>query len=114
MPTLLPKDDDNHPIPAMRLKDGGAHTIAATGVSSRNSTGFAATTKVISVYSTVPVYLHFGTSSVTAAATDHYYPENTYYDFAISGGNSGKGPHSTHLAVLAADTSGTVYISEKE
>lgn len=114
MPTLLPKDDDNNPIPAMRLKDGGAHAISATATSARNSTAFADTTKVISIYATGPVYIRLGGASVTASTTDHYFPENTYYDFAISGGNIGKGPHSTHVAILAAGTNCAVYISEKE
>ncbi len=40
MSTLLPTDDDNNPIPAMRLKPGGAQSIAATASSARNATGF--------------------------------------------------------------------------
>lgn len=47
---------------------------------------------------------------MTASATDHYYPDGLYYDFAIGGD---KTLHFTHLAVLAADAGGTVYISEK-
>jgi len=114
MTTLLPKDDDNNTIPAMRLKNGGAHAISATGTSARNATGFNAATRVISLYATGPVFLKFGGSSVTAANTDHYFPGSTYYDIAISGGDAGKGPHHTHVAVLAADSNCTVYVSEKE
>jgi hypothetical protein len=115
MTTLLPLDEDDNPIPAMRLKStGGAHTISATATTARNATAFAATTKVVSVYATGAVYLRFGGSTVTAANTDHYFPEGTYYDFAIQGGKSGKGPHNTHLAVIAAGSNCTVYISEKE
>ena len=114
MTTLLPKDADNNVIPALRLRStGGAHTIAATGTSARNSTAFAAGTKVVSVYATGPVYLRFGDGTITAAASDHYFPQGIYYDFAIQGGDA-KGPHSTHLAVLATDVDCTVYVSEKE
>jgi hypothetical protein len=113
MTTLLPKDADNNLIPALRLRGGGAHSLSATSTSSRNSTGFAATTKVVSVYATGPVYLRFGGASATAANTDHYFPEGVYYDFAISGGGD-KGPHNTHLAVLAAESNCAIYISEKE
>jgi hypothetical protein len=114
MPTLLPKDADNNIIPALRLRGiGGAHSIAATITSARNSTAFNAETRVVSVYATGPVYLRFGSSSVTAAATDHYYPTGVYYDFAIGGGDV-KGPRFTHLAVLRASADCTVYVSEKE
>ncbi|PZO86920.1 MAG: hypothetical protein DI626_05270 [Micavibrio aeruginosavorus] len=113
MTTLLPTDADNNPIPAMRLKPGGAHKINATATTARNAAAFDTDTKVVSVYASGPVYLRFGNASVTAANTDHYYPGNTYYDFAISGGDN-KGPHSTHLAVLAAAADCAVYVSEKE
>jgi hypothetical protein len=111
MPTLLPQDLDNNPIPALRLKDGGAHTIAASGTSARNSTAIDSDTRVVSVYAEVPVYVAFGGASVTATSSDHYFPANTYYDFAIGGGRSG---HYTHVAVLAVSASGNVYVSEKE
>lgn len=113
MTTLLPKDADSNVIPALRLKGGGSHSISATSSSARNSTAFGADTQVVSLYATGPVYVKFGTSTVTAANTDHYYPDGLYYDFAISGGDS-KGPHYTHVAVLAAASNCTVYVSEKE
>ena len=111
MPTLLPQDSDENPIPVMRLKDGGAHSIAATASSARNSTAFDAETVVVSIYADVPVYLKFGGTSVTATTSDHFFPAGIYYDVAIGGERMG---HSTHLAVLRADsTDGTVYVSEK-
>lgn len=114
MPTLLPKDADNNIIPALRLKGtGGAHTIAATATSARNSTAFDTDTRVVSVYATGAVYLRFGSSTVTATSSDHYYPNGVYYDFAVGGGDV-KGPRFTHLAVLRASTDCAVYVSEKE
>jgi hypothetical protein len=111
--TYLPTDQDQNPIPALRLKtSGGAHSLAATSSSARNSVAFSADTRVVSVYATGPVYLRFGGSSVTAANTDHYYPTGVYYDFAIGGG--GKIAQTTYLAVLRVDTDCTVYVSEKE
>lgn len=111
MPTLLPQDSDSNVIPAMRLMPGGAHHISATNSSARNSTDFNANTRVVSVYATEPVYIRFGDSTVTAAATDHYYPANVYYDFAIGEDRTG---HYTRLAVLRVTGDGDVYISEKE
>ena len=114
MTTLLPVDADSNPIPALRLRSGGAHSISAAASSARNATAFNAATKVVSLYATGAVYVRFGGASVTAAAIDHYFPEGLYYDFAVSGGESGKGAQNTHVAVIAASTNCTVYISEKE
>lgn len=111
MPTLMPRDQNNFPIPALRLKSDGAHNIIASGTSARNSAAFDADTRVVSLYAEVPVYVAFGDSSVTASASDHYYPDGIYYDFAIGGDQTGQ---ATHIAVLAASASGAVYISEKE
>lgn len=112
MPTILPLDDDNNPIPAVRLKaSGGAHAIAATASSARNATPFAAGTKIVSLYATGPVYVRFGDTAVTATASDHYFPSGIYYDFSVGGGAV---PHFTNVAVLRASTDCTVYVSEKE
>jgi hypothetical protein len=113
MPTLLPKDADNNVIPALRLKNPGAHTLAVTATSARNTTAFNAETRVVSVYATGAVYLKFGDGTVVAASSDHYFPAGVYYDIALSGG-SDKGPHFTHVAALRVDVDCTVYISEKE
>lgn len=111
MPSFLPLDSNGHPIPAMQLKNGGAHSIAAGATSARNATAFDTKTKVISLYATVPVYIKTGGSSVAATTSDHYFPAGVYYDIAIGDAATG---HSTHLAVLRAEGDGTVYISEKE
>lgn len=112
MTTLLPTDADNNPIPALRLKSGGAHIISVTGSSARNSTPFNAETKVISLYADGPVYIALGDSTIEAAASDHYLPEGLYYDVAVAGGQ--KGPQATHIAAIAADDNCTLYISERE
>lgn len=111
MTTRLPLDANNNPIPALRLKDSGAHAVNATATSARNSTAFGADTRVVSIYATQDVYLKFGGSGVTAATTDHFFPAGTYYDFAIGGDGTG---HFTNLAVLRKSADGVVYISEKE
>lgn len=111
MPTLMPTDSDNNAIPAVRLRSGGAHSIAVTASSARNATAFNADTRVVSLYATGPVYVKFGTSSVTAATTDHYFPAGVYYDVAIGGG---KVDQSTHVAAIRADADCMLYVSEKE
>ncbi len=113
MTTLLPKDADNNIIPALRLRENGAHSVAISGTSTRNLTAFDQDTKIISVYATVPVYLNFGDETVGATANDHYFPAGVYYDIALSGG-AGKGAHHDYLAVIRTDEDGVLYISEKE
>jgi hypothetical protein len=112
MTTLMPTDDNNNPIPALRLRsNGGAHSIPATANSGRNSTAFDSETQVISVFSTVAIFMRFGDSAVTANVTDHYFPAGLYYDIAI-GGDGQK--QFSHLAVIRAEPAdGVVYISEK-
>lgn len=111
MTTLMPTDDNNNPIPALRLKSGGAHSIAASSVSARNATAFDAGTQIVSLYATVPVFVAFGSSTVTATPSDHYFPAGFYYDFAVGGDGARQ---TTHVAVLRAETTnGTVYLSEK-
>lgn len=111
MATFLPTDDNNNPIPALRLKDGSAQKFNVTAASARNATSFDAETQVISLYATVPVYLRFGGAGVAATASDHYFPANTYYDIAIGGESTG---HYNYVAAIRADSSdGILYISEK-
>ena len=110
MTTLLPQDMDNNPIPAMRLKDSGAHSIAVSATSARNTAAFAADTKVVSLYADVDVYVKFGDSSVTATTSDHFFPKGLYYDLSIGAERTG---HDTHVAVLRASADGNLYVSEK-
>ena len=111
MPTLLPTDLNNNAIPAVRLKNDGAHIINASAVSTRNTNAFDSDTRLVSLYATGPVYICFGDNAVTATANDHYFPAGVYYDFAIGGGAV---IQYSHIAALAADGDCTVYISEKE
>lgn len=111
MATLLPRDDDYNPIPALRLRPGGAHVLPVSAASARNAAPFAAATRVIGVCATVPVFLRTGDATVTAAATDHYLPAGILYDLSL--GDDRQGRH-THIAVLRAAVDGTLYVSEKE
>lgn len=109
--TSLPKDSDNNAIPALRLRSGGAHAIAVTGTSARNATAFTSFCRVVSLYATGPVFIRFGSSSVTAATTDHYFPAGVYYDFAIQGSKTAQ---NGYVAAIRAEGDCTLYVSEKE
>ncbi len=111
MTTLLPQDLNDNPIPALRMKTGGAHKISATATTARNASAFSTDTKIVGLYADVPVYIAFGDASITATTNSHFFPAGIYYDVSIGGDHSA---HYTHIAVLRADTNGTLFISEKE
>ena len=111
MTTKLPLDSNDHPIPALRLKSGAAHSLSTSDTSVRNSTAFSDETRVVSVFATQDVYLNFGDASVSASSSDHFFPAGIYYDVAIGGNSTG---HYTHVAALRVADDGAVYISEKE
>lgn len=111
MTTKMPQDAWYQPIPALRLKDGGAHVIVAAAAATRNAVPFPADTKVISICPTVAVFVKCGTSAVVAAGTDHYIPAGLYYDIALNVEDTDK---NTHISVIRAETTdGVLYISEK-
>lgn len=111
MTTLLPTDADDNLIPAVRLKDGAAHSVTTSAVSAVNATAFDGETRIVSLYATEDVYIRFGGAGVTATASDHFFPKGIYYDMAIGGGRV---PHYTHVAALQVSTGGSLYVSEKE
>jgi len=110
--TTLPRDNDNTPIPALRLNPNGAHSVnAVTGSATRNALAFDNDTRVISLYATGAVFVKFGDGLVTATTADHYFPSGLYYDIAIGGD---KTLHTPYISILAADSDCTAYISEKQ
>jgi len=110
MSTKLPLDVNDNPIPALRLKQGGAHVISSSAVVARNSAAFDAETRVISIYASEPVYIEFGDSGVNASSNSHFFPAGFYYDIALGGDGA---PHHSHIGVLQVASAGSVYISEK-
>lgn len=110
MTTLLPVDANNYPLPVLRLLSGGAKTITVTSASARTATAFDTETRVIGLYATTAMFVRFGNSSITAAATDHYLPADTYMDVSIAGDEM---QSFTHMAAIRAAADGTLYISEK-
>lgn len=109
--TTLPEDDNGNWIPALRLKGGGAHTVSVSAASARTAQDFDAKTRVISLYSTVDIFVSFGGGNVTASSADHFLPAGIYYDVAIGAGGQ---QYKRLAAIRAGDEDGTLYISEKE
>lgn len=109
MPTSLPIDSQGNAIPALRPRPGAAHEITVTSTSARNGTAFAEDTQIISVFTTVPAKISLGDSTVSAASGDHFIPAGQYLFFSIGMSTRGQ---ASHLAVVATDGDGTLYVSE--
>lgn len=111
MATLLPRDDDNQPIPVLRPKQGGARYLQAGATSVRTASPFDPTTRVLRLYATGSVTFQTGGDGVVATPGSHLLPAGTI-DFVSLG--SAKQDRHTHLAVRAVDGAAEVYLSELE
>lgn len=111
MSTQFPHDADGTSIPVLGLRPGGAQALSVTTTSTRNAIAFSATTRVIGVYASGPVFIRTGDSSVTATTTDHYLPAETMVDLSLGGDKRGR---HTNIAAVRASVDCTLYISEKE
>lgn len=110
MMTLMPIDQNSHPIPTLRLKPGGAHQINIDAVANRNAVPFAEDTSVISFYANVPSYIRFGDETVQATIDDHFFPAGLYYDLSLGDDRTGR---YSHISVLQTNDAGQAFISEK-
>ncbi|MEM6903040.1 MAG: hypothetical protein AAF556_07360 [Pseudomonadota bacterium] len=109
MPTSLPIDSQGNAIPALRPRPGAAHEIAVTSTSARNAVAFADDTQIIGVFASVPSKIALGDNTVTATSIDHFVPAGQYLFFSIGMATRGR---ASHIAVIATDGDGTLYISE--
>jgi len=101
----LPRDNDDQVIQALSLKTDGSHKIEAGQTSDRSG---ELSSKVVFLYATEAVYLRFGDATVTATATDHYFPKGVWFGFALKNIEDAH----THIAALAVDADAVLYISE--
>lgn len=112
MSTFLPRDDDHAPIPALRLKPGGAQTLALSAVSAATLQPFSPRTRVIAVSAPDGAFIRTGGADVAASAADHFLPAGVYLYLSL--GDERSGTHR-HLAAVAADGgAGVLHVSELE
>lgn len=111
MPTFLPRDEDFAPIPALRLKPGGAHVITLSDTSARTTLPFDPRTRVIAVSATAAAYIRTGDGLVEATDSDHHLPAGVYLYLSL--GDDRRGAH-THVAALEDEGGGILHISELE
>lgn len=112
MSTFLPRDDDHAPIPALRLKPGGAQKLTLSAASVRTVQPFSARTRVIAVSAPDGAFIRTGGADIVATADDHFLPAGVYLYLSL--GDERIGPHR-HVAAVAADgDAGTLHVSELE
>jgi len=105
---VMPRDRNSAPIPVLSFVRGsGTHKISFNATSARNSTPFVS--PVLSIYATEDCYIEVGGAGVTSSTSRHFIPKLVYLDIEL-GDASGM---ATHLAVVQATASGTLYISER-
>lgn len=111
MSTLMPRDDDDRPIPALRPRTGGAHAVSVGAETARNATAFDATTRVVALYATGACRIRFGGAGVEADAADHYLPAGVYVHFSLG---SAKAVRATHVAAIRVAGDCDLHVSEME
>lgn len=78
--------------------------LAAVSMSGTTARSAALTTGIVRLTPSADCFVKFGSSSVTAATTDHFLVGGMPYDFEYG--------TSTNVAVITSGGTGTLYISE--
>ncbi len=112
-------DNNGTPIPALTMREGGAHSVAFSATAANNSTAFKTDTVIVSIFATTACFIKLSDTSGDAATTsDHYFPAGIYYDISLGGrpseGYGQKKPNKKYISAIQEGASGTLYISEKE
>jgi hypothetical protein len=107
-----PRDDANAAIPVLSYRPGTGRQLTITSSSIRSS-AFAGPTRVISIYTDVDCFIEIGGPDVEANLTNsHLIPAGIYMDISL-GDRFISSENSKFLAVIG-NSSGTLYISERE
>ena len=109
--STAPSEVDGGIIQVMRVKSGGAHHIAISGTTNRNSSAFPTGSRVIEIYCDTACYWQTGDNTVTASSADHFLPAGHARVYSLGGD---KQTQHTHIAVIQALASGTLHVSELE
>lgn len=108
--TLLPLDDNDNPIPALRYLEGGAHkaegAAAATALIALDED-----TELLSIKTTGEITVAFGDENVVADADDHGFLAGETDVIPVSDPFTGEQEYS-HISIYFVDA-GKVYVSER-
>lgn len=118
MSTLLPKDDNNSPIPALRFRNDAegaplAHERSGDATDVATVIEFDPETEVISIETAGKIKIAFGTDeNVEADADSHGFMGGHYEFIPITNPVEGE-QHFTHLSIYFVEDDGLVYVSER-
>jgi hypothetical protein len=111
--TRMPRDDNNHSIPVLRFRTGGAQQ-ASINSSSASSITLPGGTRVITLICSVNAYFETGVEGVVATSASHYIPAGLPFDMALGSDLSDTDGYHSNISIIADSTSGVAYISERE
>lgn len=104
-----PRDDANSPIPVLGLRPNSGQQLALSNVATQ-SASLHASTRVVTVYSTVDCFIEVG---VQANLTNsHIVPAGYVFDIAVS--SDLVAANSTKYLSAISQESGVLYISERQ
>jgi hypothetical protein len=112
--TRMPRDDNSQSIPVLRFREGGAQRLTSLTSGNFQRIEISGGVKVITVTSNQPIFFSTGDSDVIASSSSHYLAANIPYDIALGSDMSSTTSYHTHFAAIAASSTATVYISERE
>ena len=112
--TRMPRDDNNHSIPVLRFRTGGAQQFAINSSNAVSSASIAEGTRIVTLICSVNSYFESGGENVTATANSHFIPAGLPYDMALGSDLSDTDGYHRYLSVITVGSSGIAYISERE
>lgn len=107
-----PRDDANYPIPLLsyRLNGGQALVVDAVPVLSSR---FAASVRVVSLYTTADCFFEIGDANVQAnTSNSHFLPSGIYIDAAL-GSEVNAADNAKYISTISAGSAGILYVSER-
>ncbi|PZQ45164.1 MAG: hypothetical protein DI551_08225 [Micavibrio aeruginosavorus] len=112
MTSRLPRDANKNPIGILQYVGDGQEVNATVGSNAVNATAFDQGTRAITITPDVDIYIRQGASaSVTAVGSKHKLKADFPYDIAI--GDPSTQDFMPYVAIVAVNTAGKVFISER-
>ena len=108
-----PRDDGNDPIPVLALRPNRGLQVPFTS-SSNTSPQISHSVRVVTLFATQDCFVEVGDSGVEAnTSNSHFLSGSIPYDISL-GAETNPADNDKYVAVIQAQTAGTLYISERD
>lgn len=108
-----PRDDGNDPIPVLGLRPNRGLQVPYTA-SSNTSPQISNSVRVVTLFATQDCFVEIGDSGVEAnTSNSHFLAGSIPYDISL-GAETDPAENDKYVAVIQAQTAGTLYISERD